>query len=63
SGHLPSNEKLTEEKCIQLLTEKINSLNFANAKKDVEIFVKNGDLGLWSSEFFMDIIQRIKWMD
>ncbi|MBC8215818.1 MAG: nucleotidyl transferase AbiEii/AbiGii toxin family protein [Candidatus Marinimicrobia bacterium] len=63
SGHLPSNEKLTEEKCIQLLTEKINSLNFANAKKDVEKFVKNGDLGLWSSEFFLDIIQRIKWMD
>ena len=49
SGHLPSNEKLTEEKCIQLLTEKINSLNFANAKKDVEKFVKNGDLGLWFS--------------
>ena len=61
SGHLPSEEKLTKEKCLQLLTDKINGLDINNAKKDVEKFVKNGDLSLWSSEFFLDIIHRIKW--
>ncbi len=63
SGHLPSNEKLSKEKCIQLLTEKIASLDFANAKKDVEKFVKNGDLGMWSADFFLDTIHRINWME
>lgn len=61
SGHLPSNEKLTKEKCLKMLTDKINGLDFANAKKDVEKFVKSGDLDLWSSAFFLDIINRIKW--
>jgi hypothetical protein len=62
SGHLPSNEKLTKEKCIQLLTAKINSLDFNQARKDVEIFVKTDDLSLWSADFFMDIMPRIKWI-
>lgn len=61
SGHLDSEEKLTKDKCLQLLTDKINGLDINKAKKDVEKFIKNGDLSLWSPEFFLDIIQRIEW--
>lgn len=62
SGHLPDEDKLSPKKCQQLLTNKINTLDFDSAKKDVEIFVRNGDLSQWSKGFFLDIIHRIKWM-
>lgn len=61
SGHLHSEKRLTKDRCLQLLTDKINGLDINKAKKDVEKFVKNDDLSLWSSEFFLDIIHRIKW--
>ncbi|NIA32032.1 MAG: nucleotidyl transferase AbiEii/AbiGii toxin family protein [Actinobacteria bacterium] len=62
SGHLRPGEKLTKDKCLRLLTDKINGLDIDKAKKDVEKFVKNDDLSLWSPEFFLDIIHRIKWV-
>lgn len=61
SGHLHSEKRLTKDRCLQLLTDKINGLDINKAKKDVEKFVKNDDLSLWSPEFFLDIIHRIKW--
>jgi len=61
SGHLPPDEKLTKEKSQQILTDKIHSMDFTMAKKDVGKFLKNGDLNLWSTDFFLDIIHQIKW--
>jgi len=61
SGHLHSEEKLIKGKCLQLLTERISGLDFDKAKKDVEKFVKNRDLSVWSSEYYLDIIHQIKW--
>lgn len=63
SGHLSSEETLTPERCNQLLMDKINSLDFENAKRDVERFVKSPDLSQWSAAYFLDIVQRIKWTE
>lgn len=63
SGHLRSEEKLEKEKCLQLLTDKINGLDINKAKEDVKKFIKKEKLSLWSQEFFIDIIQKIKWIN
>lgn len=62
SGHLPSGEKLTKDKCLRLLTDKFNNLDIDKANNGVEAFVNKNDLWLWSREYFLDIIHRIKWV-
>lgn len=45
----------------QLLLEKIDTVNFDNAKQDVIRFIKNVDqLALWSRDFFVEVTKRIK---
>ncbi len=56
-----SNESLTHNKLLQLLEEKIRSLNIEAARHDVEIFLKSPDqTAVWSHEFFMSLLPRLK---
>lgn len=60
SGHLKGKDVLTEEILKQRLREKIDSIDFKNAKKDVETLLKDtSSLKLWSKEFFRVICERI----
>lgn len=61
TGHLAATESLTKEILKQKLRERIGSTDFNNARKDVEIFVKDrSTLELWSKEFFVVICEKIK---
>jgi len=61
SGHLKKNQILTENLFRQIILEKIRSVDFNNAKKDVENFLKDSSsLELWSKEFFETICEKIK---
>lgn len=61
TGHLKTNESLTEEVLKQKLKEKIDSIDFDSAKKDVEALLKDpSSLKLWSGEFFKVICEKIK---
>ncbi|MBU4426299.1 MAG: hypothetical protein KKB35_06140 [Proteobacteria bacterium] len=44
-----------------LLKKGINNLDVDQARNEVEPFVKNpGNLSIWSREFFLDVVSRIK---
>ena len=61
TGHFAANEFLTEKILKQMLQEKIESIDFNNAKKDVENLLKDPSLlDLWSDEFFRVICKKIK---
>ena len=52
---------LTEEKLKEMLFKKIKTINFDQAKKDVENFIKDtASLSLWSKEYFKIICNKIK---
>ena len=52
-----SNEQITE-----LLDTKIKLVSFSSIKEDVVRFIKNDDvLNIWSSEYFKDLIEKIKF--
>jgi predicted nucleotidyltransferase component of viral defense system len=54
---------LTSESFRDLLTKRINNLDVDQARNEVEPFVKNPDnLSIWSREFFLDIVSRIKFV-
>ncbi|OGV36543.1 MAG: hypothetical protein A3E88_04165 [Legionellales bacterium RIFCSPHIGHO2_12_FULL_35_11] len=56
--------KLTRENLLALLTDKINSVDFKNAKKDILPFIKDKQaVDLWSNDFFLDIIQKLSILD
>ncbi|MCG2712080.1 MAG: nucleotidyl transferase AbiEii/AbiGii toxin family protein [Candidatus Omnitrophica bacterium] len=62
TGHLKSSEVLTEENFKQRLLEKIDSIDFDKAKKDVENLLKDtSSLKLWCKEFFRVICEKIKF--
>ncbi len=55
------NTKLTGKDLIDLLTKKIIATDFENAKKDVVNFLNDKRaIDLWSKEFFLDVIKKIK---
>ena len=61
TGHLSKNDKLTEIKLQKLLAEKIENVDYENAKKDVLPMLKDIDsVKIWSSDFFKTIVQKIK---
>ena len=46
---------------IHLLTEKINSIDFDAAKKDVINFIKDkSDVNMWSTDFFHELTRQLK---
>lgn len=61
TGHLEAGESLTEEALRQKLQERISSIDFNDAKRDVEILLKGqASLELWSEEFFRVVGGKIK---
>ncbi len=59
--NLKKNFSLTEKKLKEILLKKIKTVNFDNAKKDVENFIKDASsLKLWSEEYFRVICKKIK---
>lgn len=54
-------QELTRESIINLLLQRIETLDVSQAKNDVQPFLKNiKEIELWSKEFFMAIIENIK---
>ncbi|MBF5059488.1 nucleotidyl transferase AbiEii/AbiGii toxin family protein [Candidatus Neptunochlamydia vexilliferae] len=61
SGHLPSKESLDHKKLLNLLGEKIESIDWEHAKNDVRSFLYDPKvLDSWSSPFFLDLISHLK---
>ncbi len=53
--------ELTKQNIKELLLQRIESLDVAKAKNDVQPFIKDmREIELWSKEFFMAIIENIK---
>ncbi|HPR17874.1 MAG TPA: nucleotidyl transferase AbiEii/AbiGii toxin family protein [Candidatus Cloacimonadota bacterium] len=60
SGHLAESDVLARGYLLELLNEKIDSVDFKNAADDVKNFIKNPEIiEIWSSAFFKDIIKKI----
>jgi hypothetical protein len=61
SGDLEKDESLTQDRFHELLDNAIAGLDVAQAKREVEPFIKNVDsLSVWSRAFFRDIVKRIQ---
>jgi len=61
SGHWQGEEPLTETAFFGLLEQAIDRLNVDQARKEVEVFVREtGNLDIWSRDFFRDIVRRIR---
>jgi predicted nucleotidyltransferase component of viral defense system len=62
SGHFPKNQRLTQEKLIELLKDKISNLDVKAAKKDVSPMLKDpACVEVWSKTFFGELIERIQY--
>lgn len=63
SGHLDSSVLVTPNYFKQLLLEKINHVDFDNAKLDIQRFIKDSDrLNVWSKVFFKSIVDQIVFL-
>lgn len=61
SGHLKKGEALTEASLKQKLKQRIQDVDWNNARRDVENLIKDpATLQLWSDDFFNAICERIK---
>lgn len=61
ANHIVIPEKLTLNSVINLLEQRIASLNIQSAKNDVLPFIQDRrELDLWSTQFFESVIQKIK---
>jgi predicted nucleotidyltransferase component of viral defense system len=61
SGHLKAGTPMTRDLFLSLMRAAIDALDIVQARREVEPFIKNTDsLQVWSKEFFLDIVQRIK---
>jgi predicted nucleotidyltransferase component of viral defense system len=62
TGHFEPDETLTEEIFKPMLYERIKSVDFNSAKKDVENLVKDrASLSLWSGDYFRIIAEKINF--
>jgi hypothetical protein len=63
TGDWKEDAPLTSERFKDLLIHAINSLDLEKVRKEVEPFVKNPEaLSIWSQEFFLDIVSRIRFV-
>lgn len=61
TGNLKKGIYLTEKKLKEMLLEKVKTIDFDKAKKDVENLLKDtSSLKLWSKEYFRVVCQKIK---
>ena len=60
SGDWPGKDTLSADRFVTLLTAAIRKLNVAQARREVEPFVKDpGSLAVWSTDFFLSLVPRI----
>lgn len=60
TGHLLENEKMTVEDIKTMLCKRFAAIDYVQAKRDVEPFIKNpAALDIWSAEFFASITQNL----
>lgn len=61
-GQLEKNTMLTEESTKKLITDKLLQLDLEKAKADIRPFVKDpAPINVWSNEFFLQLIEQIKF--
>lgn len=61
SEHWENDVPLTEDNLKDLLRERFQTIDYAQAKKDVEPFIRDTDLvEMWSADFFLQITEGIK---
>lgn len=52
---------ITQEQILNLLSEKIKSVNFENVKEDVVRFIPDDSvLDIWKEQYFLDLIENLK---
>lgn len=62
SGHYSSKEALSRKMFLDLLREKILSLNLQSAKEDIKRFLRNPrEIDGWSTEFFINLLSQIEF--
>ena len=63
SKHLTKGACLSEELFREFLREKIKVIDFSQAKKDVQYFIKDTDsLRLWTKKYFYEVCDRVKFL-
>ncbi|MBA2653493.1 MAG: nucleotidyl transferase AbiEii/AbiGii toxin family protein [Gammaproteobacteria bacterium] len=61
TNHWQKNKKLTHDELVSMIEEKIAKIDFNQAKDDVVPFLKNTDsVRLWSNDFFIQLIDKLK---
>jgi len=64
SNHWRTQELLAQKNLLQLLSEKIQQVDFDAAKKDVIHFLNDKQsIALWSNDFFQSLLEKIKIVD
>jgi hypothetical protein len=62
SGHWVGEAELSQETVLNLIHEAIDRLDVEQARKEVEVFVREPQrLSVWSHAFFRDITRRIQF--
>lgn len=60
SGYITENVDCTEEELKEMLRYRFDSIDFAQAKKDVEPFIHDtNSLNIWSADFFKQITEGL----
>ena len=60
SGHLKKETPLTPEKLKKLLHEKIDTVDFEQAKMDIQRFIKDPSrLDVWGKPFFKSLVDHL----
>lgn len=61
TGDWEAGQKLTENIFQELLIDRINTLRIGKVRKEVEPFAKRPEnLSIWSKDFFLNLVKRIK---
>jgi hypothetical protein len=57
-------ETISNEQLLELLTVKIKTVNFDSIKEDVVRFIQDDSiLSIWSAQYFLDLIEKIKFKE
>jgi hypothetical protein len=61
SNNITFNETIDRDQLLLLMRQRIDQLDIEAAKKDIRPFIKDAaELNLWSKDFFLQVIQRLR---
>lgn len=61
SNNITFNEAIDRDQLLLLIQQRIDQLDIEAAKKDIRPFIKDAaELDLWSKDFFLQVIQRLR---